>query len=175
MKIFDRSARKFFVLSLSVVMGILLMAGSSVLAEESPIRIRADRMISQEQENSVVFMGNVDANQGETVIQCDEMTVFYANEDKQKSSTSRVKKLICKGNVKVTNGDWLGTGKRMDYFEKEKKVILSGDAQAWQGPNMVQGETIIHYLGDKRSSVEKGTSKKNGRVEAVIQQGSGTR
>lgn len=135
----------------------------------APIHIEADRMISQEQDNSVVFIGNVDARQGGITIRADEMTVFYTQSDKTKgkSSTSQVKKLVCKKNVEITQDDWLGTGNRMDYLAKERKVILSGDAKAWQGQNMVSGKTIIYYLDDKRSIVEQDKTK-SGRVKAVI-------
>ena len=37
-------------------------------------------MISQEQENSVVFIGNVDARQGDLTIRTDEMTVYYSQD-----------------------------------------------------------------------------------------------
>ncbi|HHD64048.1 MAG TPA: lipopolysaccharide transport periplasmic protein LptA, partial [Desulfobulbaceae bacterium] len=150
----------------------MLLSGS-VFAESNsstPIHIEADRMISQEQKNSVVFIGNVDAKQGDITIRADEMTVYYT-EDKSKKKghgrSSEVKKLICKKNVEITQDDWLGTGNRMDYFAKDRKVILSGDAKAWQGQNMVSGKTIIYYLDEKRYSVEQ-DKKKSGRVKAVI-------
>jgi lipopolysaccharide export system protein LptA len=156
----------------------ILLAGSILLTgpafaqgnSSAPIHIEADRMISQEQKNSVVFIGNVDAKQGDLTIRTDEMTVYYT-EDKGKKkghkSSSEVKKLVCKKNVEITQGDWLGTGNRMDYFAKDRKVILSGDAKAWQGQNMVSGKTIIYYLDEKRSIVEQ-DKKKSGRVKAVI-------
>ena len=154
-----------------MIIGLVLLAAATGFSEESsePIHIEADRMISQEQENSVVFIGNVDANQGKVTIRADEMTVYYSQDDKTKpkSQSSQVKKLICKGNVEITQDDWLGTGKRMDYFAKDRKVILSGDAKAWQGQNMVSGKTIIYYLDEKRSIVEQDRSKP-GRVKAVI-------
>lgn len=154
-----------------MIIGFILFVARPGFSEESsePIHIEADRMISQEQENSVVFIGNVDANQGQVTIRSDEMTVYYTQNDKTKGKTqsSKVKKLICKGNVEITQDDWLGTGKRMDYFAKDRKVILSGDAKAWQGQNMVSGKTITYYLDEKRSIVEQDTSKP-GRVKAVI-------
>jgi len=155
----------FFLLS-------LLLSATHILAAEDaaePIHIEADRMISQEQDNSVIFIGNVDAKQGNITIRSDEMTVYYTQKknSKKKNSSSQVKKLICKKNVEITQDDWLGTGNRMDYFAKERKVILSGNAKAWQGQNMVSGKTIIYYLDDKRSIVEQ-DPKKSGRVKAVI-------
>ncbi len=160
-----------------VFTSILAVAGVG-LAEESsePIRIEADRMVSQEQENSVVFIGNVDASQGEVTIRADEMTVYYTQNDKTQGNnqSSKVKKLICRGNVEVTQGDWVGTGNRMDYFARDRKVILSGDAKAWQGQNMVSGKSITYYLDDKRSIVEQDKSKP-GRVKAVIHPDSDTK
>ena len=136
---------------------------------KEPIHIEADRMISQEDDNSVIFIGNVDARQGDVTIRAAEMTVYYAPRNKggKGGDTNEVTKLICRKNVEITQGDWLGTGNRMDYLARERKVILSGHAKAWQGPNMVSGKTIVYYLDEKRSIVEQ-DKKKSGRVTAVI-------
>ena len=145
---------------------------------DQPISIEANRMVSQENQNTVVFLGKVDARQGNLIIRSEEMTVFYsekpANKDGQPSTpgpgnqnTSQLEKLICKQNVKISEGDWLGTGDRMDYFAKERKVVLTGNAKAWQGPNMVAGKTITYYLNEQRSAVEQ-DEKSKGRVKAVI-------
>jgi lipopolysaccharide export system protein LptA len=156
-------------------------AAEGMQKSSAPINIEADRMVSREQDNSVVFTGNVDARQGELVIRTDEMTVYY-HQDNGKDGTrgsSQVKKLICMGNVQISQGDWLGTGKRMDYYSEDRKVILSGDARAWQGQNMVAGKTITYYLDEGRSIVEGPATAdsadkapaggKTGRVKAVIQ------
>jgi lipopolysaccharide export system protein LptA len=144
-------------------------------AEEAaaPISIEANRMVSQENKSSVVFIGKVDARQGNLIIRADEMTVFYTEKKDDKAPakdaqpTNQVEKLICTNNVKVSQGDWLGTGDRMEYFAKERKAVLSGNAKAWQGQNMVSGKTIVYYLDEKRSVVEPDAST-NGRVRAVI-------
>jgi len=162
-----------------VTAGVLIYSIAGAADDSaSPIHIEADRMISQEQKNSVIFMGNVDARQGDLVIKTDEMTVFYFQEEGQKNS-SQVKKLICTGNVKLSQGNWVGTGKRMDYYAQDRKVILSGDAKGWQGQNMVSGKTITYYLDEGRSIVEgpatvdsssgyKKDAGKTERVKAVI-------
>lgn len=157
------------------LMVVLLGVSVCQAAEDNadPISIEANRMVSQENKNSVLFTGNVDARQGKLTIRSDEMTVFYTeNKDEKKivkgsQTTNRVEKLICKNNVRVTEGDWLGTGERMDYFAPERKAVLSGNAKAFQGPNMVAGKTITYYLDEKRSVVEQDAASK-GRVRAVI-------
>ena len=158
-------------LALPAIFILLFMSCLTVTAEESdaPIHIEADRMISQEDANSVVFLGNVDAKQGDISIRSDEMTVYYTQQKKSsgKEGSSQVHRLICKKNVEVVQEDWLGTGNRMDYFAKDRKVILTGNAKAWQGQNMVTGKTITYYLDEKRSIVEQDQSKP-GRVKAIL-------
>ncbi|XOF34137.1 MAG: lipopolysaccharide transport periplasmic protein LptA [Candidatus Electrothrix sp. YB6] len=164
------------VLSAALFTGVLLPTAPAFCQDDAPINIEADRMVSQEEKNSVVFTGNVDASQGKVTIRTDEMTIYYEPENpkKGKDQSRKVKKMICIGNVEVTQEDWLGTGKRMDYFADERKVILQGDAKAWQGKNMVSGSTITYYLDEKRSVVDHAEatategSKKPARVKATI-------
>lgn len=168
MKSYDRS------LLLSILSLIFFTVGGGVmdvLAAEAPIHIEASRMTSTEKSNSVVFTGDVDAKQGDVRIRSDEMTVFYnalesptQQKDKkkptqpaEKKSTQQVEKLICIGNVEVTRGEWLGTAKKMLYLSKERQVILTDNAKAWQGQNMVSGEKIIYYLDEGRSEVIGGS------------------
>ena len=155
----------------SIVISFLVCGFPSVLAAEAPIHIESNRMTSTEKSNSVVFSGDVDAKQGDVRIRADEMTVFYkalestakqpAPKDKkkpaapqaEKKTSQQVENLICTGNVEVSRGEWLGTAKKMLYLSKERQVILTENAKAWQGQNMVSGEKIIYYLDEGRSEV----------------------
>ncbi|MDD2463898.1 MAG: lipopolysaccharide transport periplasmic protein LptA [Desulfobulbus sp.] len=160
-------------LYLLIFMTLALLSPAFAAEADQPISIEANRMVSQEKESSVIFQGKVDARQGNLTIRADEMTVYYSTKNPQNVSTNtdkptnKVEKLICKKNVKVSQGDWLGTGDRMDYFAPERKVVLSGNAKAWQGQNMVAGKTITYYLDQKRSVVEQDENAKS-RVRAVI-------
>ena len=154
----------------------LLLCSAPLWAASAPITIEADHMTSLEQENNVLFSGNVDARQADVRIQADKMTVYYTNAEE--SQKQEVKRLKCSGNVEITKGEWLGTGKEMNYLAKERKVILSGDAKAWQDKNLVTGDTIIYYLDEGRSEVVanrasatiggKSGKKKSGRVKATL-------
>lgn len=159
------------IFSRTLLLFLLLQAATAWSADKSPINIEADRMVSLEQKNSVLFSGNVLATQADVQIRAKEMTVYYSQADKGKGQ--EVKKLQCTGNVEVTRGDWLGTGDKMDYLAGERKVILSGGAKAWQGKNQVAGETIVYYLDEGRSEViptksDTTSGKKGGRVKATI-------
>ena len=161
----------------ALLLFLLFMAAPAWSADKAAtnkalINIEADRMVSLEQKNSVLFSGNVHATQGDVRINSNEMTVYYSQAGKG-GGGQEVKKLLCVGNVEVTKGDWLGTGDRMDYLAPERKVILSGGAKAWQGKNQVSGETIVYYLDEGRSEVipskaSTTSGKKGGRVNATI-------
>ncbi|MBW1635878.1 MAG: lipopolysaccharide transport periplasmic protein LptA [Deltaproteobacteria bacterium] len=152
-----------------------------------PIHIEADHMTSTEKTDSVLFEGDVDAKQGDVRIRADKMTVFYSKKQaktkkkKAGKSSQQVEKLVCIGNVEVTKGEWLGTGKKMIYLAKDQQIILLDNAKAWQGQNMVAGNKIIYYIGQGRSEViggktsatvaDKGKKgKKKSRVNMTIMQ-----
>jgi lipopolysaccharide export system protein LptA len=132
-------------------------------------------MTSLEKNSSVLFSGNVDAAQADVRIRSDEMTVSYTTAEEGKKQ--EVKHIKCVGNVEVTKGTWLGTGKTMTYLARDRKVILKGDAKAWQDSNLITGETIIYYLDEGRSEVvgrpsatvgESTNTKKTTRVKATL-------
>ena len=155
---------------------ITLCLNTQLFAAGAPIIIEADHMESLQEKNNVLFSGNVDASQADVRIQADKLTVFYTAVDEGKKQ--EVKRLRCEGNVEITKGEWLGTGKTMNYLAKDRKVILSGDAKAWQGTNLITGNTIIYYLDEGRSEVIGGRpaatvngetgKKKGGRVKATL-------
>ena len=136
MGLFLSAARRALLISAIALLPAIACAAPTAGNSNEPINIEANRMVSQENDNSVVFIGNVEAKQGKLTIRSDEMTVFYTESKggKDNKTTSQMDRLICKNNVKITQEDWLGTGDRMDYFAKERKVVLSGNAKAWQGP-----------------------------------------
>ncbi len=156
----NSSYRFSFLIIFYIVFITILSTPSSVFAEDAPIHIEANRMTSTEKSNSVVFTGDVDAKQGDVRIRSDKMTVHYTPKKKskkgQKAASQQVEKLICIGNVEITRAEWLGTSKKMVYLSRERQVILTDNAKAWQGQNMVSGDKIIYYLDEGRSEVVGG-------------------
>ena len=178
-----------FVFSGYLAILLIFIFFGTAFAEDSPINIEANHMTSTEKSNSVIFTGDVDATQADVRIRSDKMTVYYTPKEakpKKKTKakaggTQQVEKMICIGNVEVTRGEWLGTSKKMVYLSKERQVILTGNAKAWQGQNMVSGEKIIYFLDEGRSEVvgertsttigkNKDAKKKPSRVNMTILQ-----
>ncbi len=169
-------------LCLLVSLAMLLGCGFA-LATEEPISIAADRMSATEKKNSVTFSGNVDARQGDIRIRADRMEVFYTQKEKssapgKEAAKQQVERMVCTGKVEISRTNWLGTADRLDYLERKRKVILSGNAKVWQDKNMVTGDKIVYHLDEGRSEVvtanrstgSKGGKKQGGRVQMTILQ-----
>jgi lipopolysaccharide export system protein LptA len=129
--------------------------------QSGSINIEADRMESNQQENIVHFTGNVEARQNDLTIWSDTMTVHYANGagssiEKTTPLAQAVDTLISEGNVRIKSGTWTASGDRMEYYEKDRKVILTGNTKVWENNNTVTGERIELFLDEGRSVVEKG-------------------
>lgn len=167
----------------TMILCLLLSSGSSVFSKEEPIQIEADKMTAVDKSQTVTFSGNVDARQGDVRIRSDEMIVFYLEDDakddseKKTKSAQQVEKIVCTGNVEITSAEWLGTSETMHYFSKKNLVQLIGNAKAYQGQNMVQGERIDYHLDTGQSEVfgskatieeETADKEESGRVNMTI-------
>lgn len=167
----------------ATILCLLLSLASAGFSKEPPIEIEADKMTAVDKSQTVTFTGNVDAKQGDVRIRADEMIIFY-DEDQTKAGAAKktknaqqVEKIVCTGNVEVTSTEWLGTSETMHYFSKKNLVQLIGNAKAFQGQNMVQGERIDYHLDTGKSEVfggkttvegETADKEESGRVNMTI-------
>jgi len=168
-----------FIALLFLLPGLLLTGGSAGAAPPSapaagggkPTHVEADRMVSLKGDNAVLFTGNVDARQGALVIRSDEMTIYYFSDEEKspggQEGGRKLKKLFAKGNVTIRDEGWTATGAAMEYFEIERKVVLTDNARVWQDKNLVTGDTVIIFLDEGKSIVERG-EKKEERVKAYF-------
>lgn len=141
-----------------IVCLLLFFCQSGVAREQSgPINIEADRMESNQEENVVHFSGNVEARQNDFTILADRMTVYYAADKVDKESdVHAVQRILSEGNVRMKRENWSASSDRMEYYEKERKVVLLGNTKVWQNNNMVSGDRVEIFLDEGRSVVEGG-------------------
>jgi len=138
---------------------------------DEPIHVEADRMVSKQKENAVIFSGNVDAKQGVLTIHSDEMTVYHQSQPAAAGATQdgpqKIKKLYADGNVKIVQENLVATGKHMEFFADERKVLLTGDTKVWQDNNLVTGEKVMLDLNTGTTVVEPNKDN-GGRVKAFF-------
>lgn len=133
-----------------------------------PIHIKSDSMEAMDRSGTVVFKGNVVAIRGDLTINADRLEVIYADRPAQEGSTEKkrvLKKIVAKGHVKIIQGKKVGTCKQATYDKRAEKLVLTGDAQVWEGSNRIRGTKITLYINEDRSVVE---SSQNQKVEATV-------
>jgi lipopolysaccharide export system protein LptA len=80
-------------------------------------------------------------------------------------SGRQIKHITALGHVKMVQKNRVAMGRRGDFFRRENRVVLSGEAKVWDGRNTLTGERITVYLDEDRSVVEGGPTH---RVQATI-------
>jgi len=130
-----------------------------------PIHIESDLMEAMDKSGIVVFTGHVKATRGDLIIHSDKLEVFYEKRKKGEETKKAVKKIVATGQVRIIQGERVGTGEQAIYDKPAEKITITGAAQVLEGPNRVSGERIIFFINEDRSVVEGSGETK---VEAVV-------
>ncbi|MFO7785892.1 MAG: lipopolysaccharide transport periplasmic protein LptA [Thermodesulfobacteriota bacterium] len=137
--------------------------------DDEPLVVRSETLEIDNKNRRVIFTGNVDARRSTFTIQCQKMHLYYlgdASGNTEGPEDLRVDRVEAKGNVKITRSDG---GEAMSdeavYYQKDDKVILTGNPVLKQGEDFVEGSRITFFIGERRSIVE-GLGEE--RVRAVI-------
>ncbi len=125
-----------------------------------PIEITSDRVEGYLKENLIVFKGNVIARQKEIVIYCDSLEAILVEDGKG------IDRVIASGNVKVRQGTRLASSEKATFYNREQKIILTGNPIVSEDENMVSGEEVIVDLEKNRVEV-KGGSGRRGKVRII--------
>ena len=173
-------------LSLIALSAAAILAGSAVAAAESktaapdkkaedqPILIKADQLISNNEEKYAEFIGNVNVTQGELVITSEKLRIYYQGELINTEETSdknedMLKKIIASGNVKIVSSQYTAESDKVEYDTASMTITMTGeDSKVISGKNSIAGSKIILYRNDGRVKV-LGSKKK--RVEATFYSG----
>lgn len=136
--------------------------------------ITAKRITMRNQENKVIFEGNVLLKKGALVVHSDVMVVFLKPDDPQAVaaapkapqkgsdevptvSNRSVSIIEATGQVKIEKAEGRATCRKAVYNEDERKIILTGNPVAWQHGTCVSGKKIVMFLDDDRTIVEGGS------------------
>lgn len=130
-----------------------------------PIYIESDLMEAMDKSGIVVFTGHVKATRGDLIIHSDKLEVFYEKRKQGGETKKAVKKIVATGQVRIIQGERVGTGEQAIYDKPAEKITITGAAQVLEGLNRVSGERIIFFINEDRSVVEGSSETK---VEAVV-------
>lgn len=145
--------------------------------KDQPIQIEAAALEVRDKEKNAVFVGNVVVTQGDTVMKCKELRVFYDQDDPKagaKGGASKstpkgtmkaaqpgpggrqsIRRLEARGGVIVTTKDQTATGDTGIFEMKTNTVTLTGKPVViTQGPNILKGERLVVDLATSFARVE---------------------
>jgi lipopolysaccharide transport protein LptA len=116
--------------------------------ERGPIRIRSDTLDLDYKAKQVFYRGHVHATQADAVLESDTLQVIYG------ANFNDIQQVIAIGNVRMTRGADVVTGKRAVLDEGKQTVVVTGDPVIQNGRDRVAGDRILVYLEKQRSVVE---------------------
>jgi lipopolysaccharide export system protein LptA len=139
-----------------------------------PIEITADRLDVVQDEQVAIFMGNVDAVQGDLVLTSDELRVYYRDSgDAAGLTAGSIRRIEATGNVFITSPEETAQGEFGVYDVDGALLSLEGSVVLTRDENVVRGERLDIDLASGRSqmfaavpSTAGGTA--NQRVKAVF-------
>lgn len=134
------------------------------------IYITADKLIADNKTGYAEFIGNVRANQDETVITADRLKIFFKKHLSDKNNPiigqESIHQIVAKGNVKIKFDNRVAESQQAVYNTETSVLVLSGaDSKIITGNDTISGEKITFYRTDGRIAVEGGSKE---RVEAVF-------
>ena len=147
---------------------LLLPAIGTGLASDrdQPINIVADRATVNEKTGNNVYEGNVYLQQGSLVLQGSKMTVQLAD--------NTIDTLVLTGDPATYQQrpdgkefDQHAEAGRIEFYANEDRIILLGNARAWQsGGKKINSDRIVFDL--KSDTVNAGNSKPGDRVQITL-------
>ncbi len=135
---------------------------------DKPVQIEAEQLEVRDKDKMAVFTGSVVVTQGDTVMRCKSLHVFYDQEEAKggmKTATpgpggkQTIKRLEARGGVVVTQKDQTATGATGIFEMKTNTVTLLGGVVITQGQNILRGERLVVDLTTSYARVEAGKGK----------------
>jgi len=174
--------RRIYILALTITLVAAVTSASGFAqsqtpakkgdAAEEPIKVSADKLVSNAEQKYAEFIGDVKATQGNAVITSDTIRIYYEGDllnpdkDNKSSQKSMIKKIVASGNVNVFSDQYTAKTDTMEYDLGTQVLVLTGENSIiTSGKNSIVGSKITYYQADGRFRVE---GSPNQRVNAVF-------
>ena len=143
-----------------------------------PVKIESTSLELRDKSRVATFLGNVKLTQGDTIVQCKTMVVYYEDTPTgapapksgakiagPSGGQQQIKRVEVKGNVIVTQKDQTASGDNGLFDVKANTVTLTGNVVLTQGQNVVRGEKMVADLNTGKYTME--SCKSGCRVEML--------
>ena len=133
------------------------------------LHITSDKLVSNQNELYITFIGHVIAIHGATTISSDRLRIFYRKNDTGEKAPDKenIKKIVATGNVTIELKDGTAECDRAVYLTETKTITLTGkNTRIRKEKNYITGKKITMYQ-DTGQIIVDGNS--DTRVNAVFQ------
>jgi len=138
---------------------------------DQPVKIEAASLEVRDKDKTAVFSGNVVVTQGDVIMKCKDLVVFYDQDDPKGGSKTATKgtmkaaepgpggrqsirRLEARGGVTVIQKDQTATGAIGIFEMKTNTVTLEGGVVITQGANVLRGDRLVVDLATSAAKVE---------------------
>lgn len=168
-----------FISALAILLGAGLDAAAEPpdrpLAAPTQILINSQSLVYRNKENTAVFEGKVVMTKGVFVMHADQMIVYFDGAAASPPPTSdskaaapaatataelptfgnrSVSVIDATGNVVMQQGAKKAKSRQAVYHQRDEKLVLTGDPEAWEAGYRVTGSKMTMFLKEDRSVVE---------------------
>lgn len=126
---------------------------------DKQIDIKSNELFTDSNKRTATFVGKVVAKQGDLIVYSDTLIIYYAEKG------SEVERIEADGNVRIVQGNRIGTGGHAVRSMKEGTIVLTINPKVQDGEDSVVGKVITYYVDQEKSVV---TSGPDARVRAII-------
>lgn len=143
-------------LTLAIMIAASFAGASTAHAQidrsEAPIEIKSDTGEYFQKEGRGVYIGNVQANQGNSRLTTDKLTVICQRSSDGECEEIRV--LIAEGNVIYTAPDVMLRGDRGEYDYPTDTITLTGDVISKRGDEgVISGNKMVYSVAEGRVTI----------------------
>jgi lipopolysaccharide export system protein LptA len=165
---------------LAVLLATIVLAGASAVAaqglpnalsgfsysRDKPLTIQATSLEVREKEKVATFSGDVHVLQGDTVMRCKILLVYYEGSASKGAGpktvqpgpdgSSQIRRMEAHGNLVITQRDQIVTGDRGDFDTRNNTATLSGNVVVTKGQDVMRGERLVVNLTEGVFKMESG-------------------
>ena len=128
---------------------------------DQPVRIESNTLEVRDKIRQATFAGDVKLTQGDTIIKCKVLVVFYedtaapakkaappatAGGQQAQKNSQKIKRAECKGDVFVVQKEQTASGENAVFEMKSNTVVITGSVVVTQGPTVLRGDRMVANL-----------------------------
>jgi lipopolysaccharide export system protein LptA len=150
---------------------------------DQPVKIESNALEVRDKQHQATFIGKVKLTQGETILQCDTLVIFYEENTPAPAAKKgappataqkgggagpggqQIKRAEAKGNVLVTQKDQTAKGDNGVFDVKTNSIALTGNVVVTKETNVLRGDRMLVDLNTGVTRVESDKAK---RVEGLF-------